>query len=373
MASPRDHYEVLGVAKTATPEEIKSAFRKLAAVHHPDKNPNDPGAPDRFKEINASYQLLSDPERRKVYDRFGHGAEQPGSPFGANGPFAGGVVDMSDMNVDGLLGDLLGVFGVGRGDRGDIKRDLQISFLEAAFGCEKEFRYERINTCKDCTGTGAGAGSKPETCSVCSGRGRVRLQQGLIPIAVERTCTHCKGRGQTVRVPCTGCKGAGLTANDAKLKITLPQGVEAGATKMVQGAGNRPRPDRAPGDLEITIQVASDPVFRRAGDDVVCSVPISFAQAALGAEVAVPTLTGKGTLRVPPGTQPGAVLKLRSEGIPHRAGVGRGDLRVELSVRVPSQLTPRAAELLMQFSAELGETVQPLERNFVDKLKDLFG
>jgi molecular chaperone DnaJ len=373
MAAQRDYYEVLGIPRSASPEEIKAAFRKLAALHHPDKNAGDPDAAERFKEINNAYQVLKDVERRGVYDRFGHRAEQPGSPFGQNGPFAGGVVDLGDLNVDGFLGDLLGVFGVGKGDRGDIKREIEISFVEAAFGVEKEFRYQRINTCKDCTGSGAATGSEPEVCSVCAGRGRVRLQQGLFPIAVERPCAHCKGRGRIVRVPCAGCKGSGLLAVDAKLRITIPQGVDAGATKLVQGAGNRSRPDRAPGDLELTINVAADPVFRRLGDDVLCALPVTFAQATLGADVVVPTLNGSATLRVPPGTQAGSVLKLRNEGIPHRTGVGRGDLRAEVGVHVPTQLSPRAQELLIQFAAELGETVQPLERNFVKKLKNLFG
>ncbi len=372
MAS-RDHYEVLGVSRSATPEELKSAFKRLAAQHHPDRNPDDPSASERFKELNASYQVLSDPQRRTLYDRFGHQAEAVGSPFGQSGPFAGGVVDVSEINIDGFLGDLLGVFGVGKGDRGDIKRDITVSFQEAAFGCEKEFRYERVATCGDCRASGSAPGTVPETCGACQGRGRIKFQQGLFPIAVERTCSQCKGRGKLVKNPCVSCRGSGLVSKSATLRLTIPAGVEAGATKLVQGAGNRPRPDKAPGDLEITIQVDAHPFFRRIGDDVACQVPITFAQAALGGEIEVPTLQGKGKARVPPGTQPHAVIRLKNQGVPHRVGVGRGDQLVEVTIEVPTSLTDRQRELIETLARELGEDVQPQQRTFMEKLKSLFG
>ncbi len=372
-ASPRDHYEVLGVGRSASADEIKAAFRRLAIMHHPDRNPDDPGAARRFKEINASYQVLSDPQRRAMYDRFGHGAESPGSPFASGGPFAGGVVDIGDLNIDGILGDLLGVFGVGRGDKGDIKRDLEISFEEAAFGCEKEARYERVVACTDCRGTGSAPGSLPESCSACMGRGRVRFQQGILPIAVERPCSRCRGSGKIVRDPCSTCKGSALVTAPNTLVVSIPAGVEPGATRLVSGAGSIPRPDRAPGDLEITIKVKPHPFFQRTGDDVVCQVPVTFAQAALGAEVEVPTLDGRGKLRVPPGTQPGSVLRVKGKGIPHRVGVGRGDQKVEVSIEVPTQLTPKQRALLEELAKELGEDVQPLQKTFMEKLRDLFG
>ncbi len=371
--SQRDHYEVLGVARGATPEELKAAFRKLAGQHHPDKNPDDPHAHIRFKEINASYQVLSDPQRRSMYDRLGHHAESPGSPFSSGGPFAGGVIDMADLNVDGILGDLLGVFGVGRGERGDLKQELEISFEEAAFGCEKEMTYSRVVTCGECRASGSAPGSVPETCGACDGRGRVRFQQGLLPIAVERTCSRCKGSGRIVTNPCPKCRGSALVSATNSLSVTLPAGVDAGATKLVPGAGNRPRADRPPGDLEITIRVRPHPFFRRQGDDVHCQVPVTFAQATLGAEVVVPTLEGKGKLRVPPGTQPGTVLRIKAKGIPHRVGVGRGDQQVEVAVEVPTQLTARQRELMEELARELGEEVQPIQKTFVEKLRDLFG
>jgi len=369
----RDYYEVLGVSRGATAEEIKAAFRKLAAVHHPDKNPDDEKAATRFKELNQAYQVLSDQNRRGMYDRFGHKAESAGSPFGQGGPFAGGVVDMSDLNIDGILGDLLGVFGVGRGDRGDKRQQIEISFEEAAFGCERELKYDRVVTCGDCSGNGCAKGSKPSTCDACAGRGRVKLQQGLFPIAVERTCTKCKGRGAMVTDPCGTCRGAGLVGQTSTIMVTVPPGVEAGATRVISGAGNRPRADRPAGDLEVEIQVQPHPFFRREGDDVVCGVPISFATAALGGEIEVPTLDGKGKLRVPPGTQPGAMLRIKSKGIPKRTGVGRGDQHVEMQLEVPTQLTDRQRELVEQLAKELGEEVQPQQRTFVEKLKSLFG
>lgn len=371
--SQRDHYDVLGVTRNSTPEEVKAAFRKLAAQHHPDKNPDDPHASIRFKEINAAYQVLSDSQRRAMYDRFGHRAEESGSPFASGGPFAGGVVDFSDIAVDGILGDLLGVFGVGRGDKGDIKRELTITFEESASGCTKEISYDRIVPCGDCSGSGSAPGSRPDTCSACNGRGRVRFQQGLLPIAVERVCQRCRGKGTVVTTPCQGCKGSGLITSPNTIEVTIPPGVEHGAARVVTGAGNRPRADRAAGDLELSILVAPHPFYRRAGDDVVCTVPITVTQAALGAEVDVPTLDGKGRLRVPAGTQPGHVLRIKGKGMPKRTGVGRGDQRMEVTVEIPTQLTPRQRELFEELARETGEEVQPQQRTFMEKLKDLFG
>jgi molecular chaperone DnaJ len=372
-AGMRDHYEVLGVARTATQEEIKSAFRRLAAQHHPDRNPGDPTADARFKELNAAFQVIGDPQRRTLYDRFGHRAEEAGSPFGAGGPFSGGVMDFSDIAVDGILGDLLGAFGIGRGERGDVKTDLEVSFEEAAFGCEKELVYNKLVSCTDCHGSGSAPGTMPETCSGCGGRGRVRFQQGILPIAVERICSKCKGSGKVVRDPCTMCRGQGVRAESNRLKVTIPPGVENGATRTVTGAGSRPRHDKPAGDLEITIRVREHPFFRRIGDDVVCHMPITFAQAALGGEIDVPTLDGKGRVRVPPGTQPGSVLRIKGRGIPRRGGMGRGDQHIEVTIEVPTSLTARQKELIETFAKEFGEDVQPQRKTFAEKLKELFG
>lgn len=373
MSATRDHYETLGVTKSCTQEELKIAFRKLAIEHHPDRNPDDPKAAVRFKEVNAAYQVLSDPQRRQMYDRFGHRAEEPGSPFASGGPFQGGVVDFSEIAVDGILGDLLGVFGVGKGDKGEIRRVLDITFEEAAFGATKTMKYDRVTPCGDCKGSGSAPGSSPETCNACNGRGRVRFQQGILPIAVERVCHRCKGRGTTVTQACNGCKGSGLVTNENTIEVTVPPGVEHGATRVVQGAGNRPRSDKPAGDLELEIHVAAHTFFKRTGDDVVCSVPLTFTQVALGAEVEVPTLDGKGKLKVPAGTQPGAVLRIKGKGMPRRAGIGRGDQRVEVALEVPTNLTPRQRELIEELAKELGNEVTPLRKGFMDKLRDLFG
>ena len=368
----RDHYEVLCVGKGSSPEEIKAAFRKLASQHHPDRNQDDPKAATRFKEINSAYQVVGDPQRRAMYDRFGHRVEETGSPFASGGPFAGGVVDFSEIAVDGILGDLLGVFGVGRGDKGDLKRDLEITFQEAASGATKTMKYERVVSCGDCDGSGSAPGSKPDTCSACNGRGRVRFQQGLLPIAVERTCQRCKGRGTVVTQPCDTCKGSALVTQTNTIEVTVPPGVEHGTTRVVAGAGNRLRSEKPAGDLEIAIHVAAHPFFKRAGDDIVCAVPITFTQAALGAEVEVPTLDGKGKLRVPAGTQPGTLLRIKGKGMPKRVGMGRGDQKIEVTVEVPTQLSDRQRALLEELAKVLGEEVSPQRRSFMEKLKDLF-
>jgi molecular chaperone DnaJ len=373
MTQSRDHYETLGVTRSAGADDIKAAFRKLAAQHHPDRNPNDPRASIRFKEINAAYQVLSDPQRRAMYDRFGHRAEEPGSPFASNGPFAGGVVDFSEIAIDGILGDLLGVFGVGKGDRGDLKRTLEVTFEEAAFGTTKTMRYDRVVSCDDCHGSGSAPGSRPDTCSACNGRGRVRFQQGILPIAVERACQRCRGRGQVVTSPCGTCRGTGLTKSENTIEVTVPPGVEHGTSRVVSGAGNRPHPDRPAGDLELEINVQAHPFFRRSGDDVLCTVPVTFTQVALGAEVEVPTLDGKGKLRVPAGTQPGTTLRIKGKGMPKRAGIGRGDQRVEVTVEIPTELTARQRQLVEELSRELGEELTPIRKGFMDKLRDFFG
>lgn len=358
--------------RDAAPEEIKSAFKKLASQCHPDLHPNDATAHERFKEINLSYQVLSDESRRSMYDRFGHRAEEPGSPFATGGPFAGGRVDISEIAIGGLLGDLLGVFGVGRGDRGDVKYTLEVSFEEAAFGCQKTVRYPRVVTCAQCDGSGARVGTRVEVCAACAGRGRARLQQGILPISVERACPRCRGTGHTAREACIGCRGQGLASADEALQVSIPAGVEEGATQRVNGAGNRTRPDRAAGDLEIKIRVRPHAVFQRDGDDVVCTVAVAFTDVALGGEVDVPTIDGSAKVRVPSGTQPGATLRVRGKGVPRRKGIGRGDQRVIVTIEVPTKLTDRQRSLLEQLAGELGGA-QPQRRSLMGKLREMLG
>lgn len=366
----RDPYDVLGVDRSATQEEIKGAFRKAAMLHHPDKNPDDPSAQQRFKEINAAYQILSDPQKRAAYDRLGAAAFDPS--MAASNPFGGVQFDMSDLNIDGIFGDLLGALGIKVGNQGTLQREVRISFEEAAFGCAKEITYERVEGCADCGGSGGAPGSKLEKCPACNGRGRVRFQQGMLPIAIERPCSRCHATGRIVVDPCKACRGAGMVSKSRTIEVTIPPGIENGTVHVVERAGNTVRADRAAGDLEITIRVQPHEVFRRVGDDIVCVIPMSVPLAALGGEIEVPTLDGKGKLRVPPGTQPGAVLRVKGRGIPKRLG-GRGDQLVEVKIEIPTRLSDEQKALFLQLASTLGETVEPSsEPSFMEKLKNLF-
>jgi len=362
----QDPYDVLGVERGASVEEVKSAFRRLAQRFHPDKNPGDDGAAQKFKEINAAYQILSDPEKRAMFDRFGNAA-----------PSAGGVgfdiSDLGNINMDGIFGDLLRGFGIRTGDRGDIKKEIVVSFEEAAFGAEKELTYERTEGCKECHGSGSASGHTKEICGACAGRGRVRFQQGLFPVAIDRPCSKCFGTGRIVTHPCATCSGAGLVSVARTIEISIPAGIESGSTRTIERAGNMQRANRHAGDLELVVNVAPHPFFKRAGDDVLCSVPVSFVRAVLGGECEVPTLEGKGKLKIPPGTQPGSLLRIKGKGIVRRSRSGRGDQLVEVTVEVPTALTARQRELLEQLASELGDESKPREKGFVQKLKEFFG
>jgi molecular chaperone DnaJ len=364
-----DPYETLGVERGASSDQVKTAFRRLAQRFHPDKNPGDDQAHERFKEINAAYQILIDPEKRAVFDRFG---AVDGDL--RNGP-GQSVVDFSNISLDGLFGDLLRGFGFGgqTGDKGELKKEIVISFEEAAFGADKELTYERAEACNDCQGSGSERGQSAERCPSCAGRGRVRMQQGIFPVILERACSRCGGTGRLVTHPCASCRGAGLLAMAKTITVQIPAGIEDGSTRTVERAGNVTRSDRPPGDLQLTVVVAPHPFFRRSGDNVTCSVPISFAVASLGGELEIPTLEGKGKLKVPAGTQAGSVLRVKNRGIPHRSRSGRGDQMVEVTVEVPTSLTARQRELLEQLARELGDEVQPQQKGFVQKLKELFG
>ena len=366
----KDPYDVLGVDRKASADQIKSAFRKLGAKHHPDRNPGDEGAVQRFKEINAAYQILNDPKKRALFDRFG-AAGLGAARAGGSSPFPGVPIDFSDINIDGLFGDLLDALGIRFGDRGDIQTEVTVSFEEAAFGCSKSVSYERVTTCSTCAGKGAAPGTELETCSACQGRGRIRFQQGVFPIAMERSCSSCNGTGKVVVTPCDDCRGVGLRSTSQKVQLTIPAGVEDGAVRRLEGKGNMVA-GRRNGHLEIVVRVQPHDFFRRSGDHVVCTLPVTFAQAVLGDEIEIPTLDGRGMLRIPEGTQPGTILRVRGKGIPRRIG-GRGDQLVDVHVEVPTELNPRQKELIMELANELGESVQPQRRSFVDKLKDLFG
>ncbi len=254
-----------------------------------------------------------------------------------------------------------------------LQKEVKISFEEAAFGVTKTIQYDRVEACEGCKGTGSAPGEKLETCAACQGRGRVRLQQGVFPIAIERPCAKCRGTGRVVVKPCLTCKGAGLVSKQRTIDVAIPAGVENGTTHLVERGGNAPGPGRAPGALELTIRVNQHAFFRKVGDDIVCALPISFAQAALGGELEIPTLEGKGRMRIPPGTQPGSVLRVRGKGIPMGGSAAAEISSSRSRSRVPTDLTTPQKELIARLATELGESVQPQQATFMEKLRALFG
>ena len=360
----RDYYEVLGVSRAAGDEEIKKAYRKLALKFHPDKNPDDRhAAEERFKELVEAYQVLCDPERRGLYDRFGHAAFESGGP-GAGFDFNAGFED--------IIGDLFGDFfggGRGRSRRGqDLRYDLEITFEEAAFGCEKAIVIPRLGACDTCGGSGAKPGTRPQSCPQCRGSGQLRFQQGFFSIA--KTCGHCNGSGRVIATPCASCGGVGASRRQHRLNVRIPPGVETGSRLRLRGEGEAGA-GGASGDLFVVLRVQDHPFFVRDGADVVCDVPVSFAEAALGTEIDVPTLQGTTKLKVPAGTQSGQLFKLKGKGVPDLNGYGRGDEIVRVLVETPRKLTAEQRSLLEEFARISGEEVHPLQKSFLDKVKAL--
>lgn len=367
----RDYYDVLGVSRAATEEELKKAYRKAALKHHPDKNPDDRhDAEERFKEITEAYQVLSDPERRSLYDRFGHAAFEQGA--GAGFDFSAGFEDI----IGDLFGDFFGT-GRGRGGRGrarrgqDLRYDLEVAFEEAAFGCEKTIGIPRLSTCETCAGRGAKPGTAPKTCPQCRGSGQVRFQQGFFSIA--KTCGHCNGQGTIIANPCTSCGGSGALRKTVQLSIKIPAGVDTGSRLKLRGEGESGGNGGTPGDLYVVLQVKPHALFVRDGSDVVCDVPVSFVQAALGAELEVPTLDGPAKVKMPAGTQSGHTFKLRGRGIADLNGYGRGDEIVRVMVETPRKLSAHQRELLEEFARLSGEEVHPLSKSFLEKVKSMLG
>ena len=369
MASEkRDYYEVLGVKKDATADEIKKAYRKLAKENHPDLHPGDKACEERFKEVNEAYEVLSDEEKRKKYDQFGHAAFDPNAGYGAGG-FGGGFGGFGDF---GDLGDIFGsfgdIFGFGGGGaqrsnpnaprKGDnIRSSVSISFEEAAFGCEKEITIGRVEQCPDCKGTGCQPGTTPEVCPDCKGTGTVRTTQRTPFGMVQSTgaCPKCKGTGKIIHQPCKTCRGMGMIRRQHKVKVTIPAGIDDGQAISQRGKGNAGANGGPAGDLLVSVIVRPHARFERDGNSVLLQQPISFAQATLGAEIEVPTLDGNVKMTVPEGTQPGATFRLRGKGIPYLRGSGRGDQFVTVDVVVPKNLTGSQKELLRQYAASTGE------------------
>lgn len=358
----RDYYEVLGVPRDASDVEIKKAFRGLALRYHPDKNPGDAAAEERFKEVNEAYAVLSEPEKRVRYDRFGVTAGA--SPW-EGAPFAGGIGEA----FEGFISDLMGRRRQKAAGR-DLRYTLEVSFAEAAFGAEKSIRFPTRRDCEQCGGSGARPGGT-RTCNVCNGRGEVRAAQGLFTLG--RSCGPCQGTGKVVTDPCARCGGSGLTQREREYTVKVPAGTEDGAVKMVPREGEPGRRGGSPGDLHVIVRVQPHALFTRQGYDIVCDVPISFPQAALGAMVDVPTLEGKVKMRVPPGTQSGRLFRLRGKGVPRGEGGARGDQHVRLVVETPTNVTERQRELLEELASVSGETVaQPQRKRFLDKVRELF-
>jgi molecular chaperone DnaJ len=368
-AEKRDYYEVLGVAREADEQALKSAYRKLAHQFHPDKNPGDKAAEERFKELTEAYAVLSDPEKRARYDRFGHQNGQ--SPFGPGGPFAGGA------SINDIFGDIFSeMFGGGarrsRPRGSDLRYHLELSFEEAAFGTTSRIKIPRPKRCGECKGSGAKAGTSPRACPTCGGAGEIRLTQGFFSVA--RTCHHCGGAGQVIAEKCPGCGGAGHLRDEATVEVKVPPGVDTGTRLKLGGEGEvAPTAGGVPGDLYVVIQVREHAIFSRQETEVICEMPLSFTQAALGAQIDVPTLDGPVKLKIPAGTQSGKVFRLRGKGIPALSGAGRGDQHVRVLLETPTHLTAEQKELLERFAELSGEKTNPRARSFWDKVGELLG
>lgn len=364
--SKKDYYELLGVHQNASEPEIKKAFRKLAVKYHPDKNRDDKVAEEKFKEVNEAYEVISDPQKRATYDQFGHSMGGQGAGGFSDSGFGGGFGDV----FEDMFGDFFGGGGGRRssGQRGsDLRYNMNISFEEAAFGKETTIKIPTTENCSHCNGSGG----KSETCSRCKGSGQIRMQQGFF--AVNRPCNHCAGRGQVIIDPCSKCKGKGRIEIGKTLSIKIPAGIDSGMRLRVSGEGEPGLGGAPAGDLYVVIQVEDHPFFLREDNEIVCELPISFAQAALGAEIQAPTLDGKVKMKIPAGSQPGKVLRLKGKGFPDARGYGRGDQHVVLKVEVPRKLTERQKELLREFDEESGDESTPLIKGFFDKVKELFG
>lgn len=367
--SKRDYYEILGISRSATEAEIKTAYRKLAVQHHPDKNPDDPQAEEKFKEAAEAYSVLSDAQKRAAYDRFGHSGVNAGAGFGGGAGYTN-IEDIFDLFG---FGDMFGAGSRTRrttAQRGsDLRYDLEITLEEAATGKEEKLHIPRLEKCDECEGKGTAEGSMPENCITCQGSGQVRYQQGFF--SVMRTCSNCGGKGQIIKNPCQKCKGAGRIEREKVLEIKIPAGVETGSRLRVNGEGEGGLNGGQSGDLFVVIHVREHEMFERQGANLYASVPISFAQAALGAEIDVKTLDGEEKLKVSPGTQTGTVFRLKSHGMPVLGGRGKGDLFVAVTVITPKTLTKEQRKLLEQL-AEIEDT-DFYDKSFMDKVRNIFG
>jgi molecular chaperone DnaJ len=378
----RDYYEILEVSRDETADGIKKSYRRLAVKYHPDKNPGDRHAEEKFKELGEAYEALSDPQKRAAYDQFGHAAFDPrqrargGGGFGGAGNFHDPFDIFREVFGGGAGGSIFENFfggsqdpsGPQRGD--DLRYDLEISLEEAALGCEREISVTKLDKCETCDGSGAEAGSKLKMCATCGGRGQVLMSRGIFSIA--QTCPHCKGAGRTLEKPCKSCHGNGKLERSSKIKLKIPPGVDAGSRLRSTGNGEAGFRGGPPGDLYVMLHVKAHEIFQRDGDDLLCEVPVSFIQAALGSEIEVPTLEGKATIKIPAGTQPATTFRVKGRGVKNLQGYGHGDLHVRVQVEVPTRLSHEQKAKLQEFAALLDGNETPIAQGFFEKAKKFF-
>ncbi|NLO82896.1 MAG: molecular chaperone DnaJ [Clostridiales bacterium] len=370
----RDYYEVLGIDRNASEDEIKRAYRRLAKKYHPDLNPGDAEAEAKFKEINEAYNVLINPETRAQYDRYGH-----------EGPTGQGFGGFDFSGIDDIFDMFFGGAGFGTGSRyrrnapvrgADIRYDLDISFEEAAFGTKKEIEVVRMEPCPDCEGTGAKSGTQPVTCPVCNGEGEISYSQNTAfgRFVNVRTCDRCNGEGTIIEEPCRRCHGRKKVRRARRISINIPAGIDNGQAITLRGEGEPGERGGSPGDLYVYVSVRPHKIFKRRGYDIYCDIPITFGQAALGAELQIPTLEGNVKYSIPEGTQTGTVFRLRNKGIPHLRSNQRGDLYVKVNIQVPKRLNEKQKELIRQFEEATKDLQYGDEKkSFFDKMKDAFG
>ncbi|MEO5897643.1 MAG: molecular chaperone DnaJ [Vicinamibacterales bacterium] len=375
--SKRDYYEILGVAREATDLQIKSAYRKQALKFHPDRNPGDAAAEESFKEAAEAYSVLADPQKRALFDRFGHAGVSGAGGGGGAGFDPTIFADFSDIFSG--LGDIFGFGGGTRRRRGgpqrgsDLRYDLEITFEESATGAETSVLIPREEICETCSGSGAAEGTKAETCSQCQGSGQLRQQHGFLTVA--RPCPNCRGTGKTIAKPCTSCRGAGRIARERKLTVKIPAGIATGQQLRLHGEGEHGTAGGPTGDLYVVVHVQEHDFFQREGDDLYCELPIHYPTLALGGSIKVPTLNGHEDLDIPGGTQPGARFRVRGKGMPNVNGRGHGDLHVIARAAVPKKLTKEQKRILEEFSKTLPSQAaieQEADGSFFDKVKDIF-
>ena len=382
MTTKRDYYEILGIQRNATEEEIKKAFRKLAVTYHPDKNPGNKEAEERFKEAAEAYEVLSDKKKKALYDQYGHDGIK--SSFGGGGGdfrwqdfthFADFEDVLGDLFGNGIFGSFFGAGARRSGSRGgrngrDLRYDIEITLQEAAFGAAREITLDKPVECPDCMGSGASKGSSSKTCPDCRGSGQVRMSQGFFSITT--TCSRCSGAGTVIDNPCGRCKGDGRIKSKKRISVKIPQGVDTGSRLKLTGEGEPGAQGGRNGDMYVFIHVQEHPLFSRQGDDLVCAVPVSFATVALGGEVDVPTLEGRVKLKVPAGTQSGKMFRLKGKGMPNLNGYRQGDLFVRVDVETPAKLSNEQKELLKKFAQMSTEESHPLSKSFFEKAKEFF-